>query len=503
MKRLLSFILIGIFILSSSSVAYAEPPDFNGGVNNEYEYEEVVFISGTPIKFTGTIDISKNEKADSASVSYKYKLAPVDKSVAGSLDRRITYETNYTVRNDKGQTTGQTNLKTYRETIQIGSDRYTLSDYQLSKSDVIDNRPASDFYSGTITGRKVYDINKTDGKVIVDFSGGDVGYKNFWGNTETQTLEYIVEVERELPPLEDDEDNSTRNSSWQGTVKVYASDSMNKSLQYTDNQASLSSFTGGHMRITNQELFSRYEYNLPYMTEDGEARARRNTGTIELNKSMLPKIERLLLPKFRDVGGHWAADDIGKLYSLDVFEGNSTFFAPDAPMTRMEFTTAIMKACNIRVLAEEPKRTARTRNAAAEVSPFKDMNTSDPNYTYVKEAVNKGIISGVSQDLFAPEDKLSRAQAITILIRALGFENKAPTPGYMTSFSDDYAIPEWSKDSFYVAKEIGLVYGDMANRANPNQIMTRAEASAMIVRFLSFLERDLQLDYREHIILYN
>jgi len=33
--------------------------------------------------------------------------------------------------------------------------------------------------------------------------------------------------------------------------------------------------------------------------------------------------------------------------------------------------------------------------------------------------------------------------------------------------------------------------------------MTRAESSAMLVRFLEFLEKDLQQDYRENIILYN
>lgn len=499
MKKLLSYLLIAIFILTSPSIALAEPAEFNGGVFNEYEYEEVVFLSGTPIKFTGTLDITKNEKVDSATISYRYKLSPVDKTIPGSLDRRVTYEIDYARRNDKGQTIAQTNLKTCRETIQIEGDRYTLADYQISKSDVIDNRPASDFYSGTITARKVYDINRNEGQVIVDISGGDVGYKNFWGGTETQIIDYTIESEREVADAEDDR---LRNSTWQGTVKIIVSDSMNKSLQYTDNPSSLSSFTGGHMRVTNQEMFSRYEYNLPYVI-DGIALSQRDLGIIELNKSMLPKIERLLLPKFRDVAGHWAAEDIEKLYSLDVFEGNSTFFAPDAPMTRMEFTTAIMKACNIRVLTEEPKRTSRVRNTTPEVSPFRDISTTDENYQYVKEAVSKGIISGVSHDLFMPEDKLTRAQAITILIRALGFESKAPTPGYMTSFSDDYNIPAWAKDSFYVAREIGLVYGDTANRANPNQIMTRAEASAMIVRFLNFLEKDLQLDYREHIILYN
>lgn len=500
MKRLLSGLLITVFLWTIPMAAYAGPPDFSGGVNNEHEYEEVVFISGTPILFTGSLDVSHNEKATLATINYKFKLAPADKSIKGSLDRRINYEIAYDKRDDKGQTVADMTVKTFRETIQIEGDRYTLADYQLSKSDIIDNRPAADFYSATLTARKVYDINRNEGKLIMDISGGEVGYKNFWGSTETQILDYTISSERDLPP-EGDETKS-RSSAWDGTVNIVVADSMNKTLQYTDNQASLSSFAGGHMRITNNEIVSRYTFDLPNII-DGEAYASRNRSSIELHQAMLPKVERLILPKFRDVAGHWAADDISKLYSLDVFAGDSAFFAPDAPMTRMEFTTAIMKACNIRVLAEEPKRATRTRSTAPELSPFKDISTTDENYAYVKDAVEKGIISGISRDLFMPEDKLTRAQAITILMRALGFENKAPTPGYMTSFADDYNIPEWAKDSFYVAKEIGLVYGDTANRANPNQIMTRAEASAMIVRFLSFLERDLQLDYREHIVLYN
>jgi len=54
-----------------------------------------------------------------------------------------------------------------------------------------------------------------------------------------------------------------------------------------------------------------------------------------------------------------------------------------------------------------------------------------------------------------------------------------------------------------MAKEIGLIQGDQLNRVNPNQVLTRAEASAMLVRFLEFLEQDLQQDYRENIILFN
>jgi hypothetical protein len=53
-----------------------------------------------------------------------------------------------------------------------------------------------------------------------------------------------------------------------------------------------------------------------------------------------------------------------------------------------------------------------------------------------------------------------------------------------------------------MAGRIGLVQGDAFNRFNPDQFLTRAEASVLLVNFLSFLQRDLQRDYRDHIVFY-
>jgi hypothetical protein len=218
---------------------------------------------------------------------------------------------------------------------------------------------------------------------------------------------------------------------------------------------------------------------------------------------MTPRVERLIVPKFRDTGGHWAEEDINKLYSLDVFDGNSQFFLADIPMTRLDFTRAVVKACDIRTQTTASTRKVPSRKVKPAASLFRDMAVSDGNYEYVKQAVEKGIISGVTPGEFNPQGNLTRAQAITIIIRALGFEGRAPSPGYATSFTDDYSIPGWARDSIYVAAELGLVRGDNANHINPNQVMTRAEASALLVKFLTFLEVDLQKDYRENIVLYN
>ena len=151
---------------------------------------------------------------------------------------------------------------------------------------------------------------------------------------------------------------------------------------------------------------------------------------------------------------------------------------------------------------DKNKRSSR-RKEPPEESPFKDVQVEDEDFQYIKQGLEKNIIAGVSNDLFDPKGPLTRAQAVTILIRALGFGGRAPNPGYYTSFSDDDKIPSRARDSVYVAREIGIIQGDSYNRFNPGKIMTRAESSAMLVRFLEFLEKDLQQDYRENIILYN
>lgn len=503
-KVILTISLLGFMLLAAAPSAWSAPPDFGGGVNNEYEYEEVVFVSGTPIKFGGSgkdVNIKTSEKENSRTTTYKLKLTSTDPDFPGKLNRSVTYKTTLAQYSDKGQTTAQMEVDKFSEKIEIGDDKYELSDYQFSRSDIIDNRPASDYYSGSLKARKTYVVNKDEGKVTMDISGATVGYENFWGKTETQQLEYVIECDR-LVTMEDDEDEDTEDVSWQGTVSITASDSMAKTLKYADNQATLSSFSGGHSRITNQDMYSRYDYNLPRIV-DGQARGSRHRGNIELNLERSPCIERLVVPKFRDVAGHWAQDDIEKLYSLDVFEGAPSFFAPDAPMTRVDFTRAIVKGANMRAsLVEEPRRTTRSRTKTVEVSPFYDVSTSSPDYQYIKDGVERGIISGISDNLFGPEEYLTRAQAITIMVRALGFENMVPTPGYHTSFTDDYSIPNWAVDSVYVAREIGLISGDAYNRINPNQQLTRGEASSMLVRFLNFLEQDLQRDYREDLVLF-
>ena len=148
----------------------------------------------------------------------------------------------------------------------------------------------------------------------MDIRGAMVGYENFGGKTETQQL-YVIDCDR-LLIIEDEEEEGTANVSWQGTVSITASDSMTKTLIYAGNQATLSSFPGGHSLVTNQDMYSRYDYNLPRIM-DGQAGSSRQRGSI-VDLEMSPHRKTGSTEIYRC--GHWAQDDIEKLYSLDVFE---------------------------------------------------------------------------------------------------------------------------------------------------------------------------------------
>ena len=267
------------------------------------------------------------------------------------------------------------------------------------------------------------------------------------------------------------------------------SDSKSRILEYQPNTPTLSSFQGGHSVISSSDMTSQYTYDFPYGI---------GKGTIYLNSEMMPTIERLIVPKFRDLSTNWAKNDIERLYSLGIFDESSQFFSPNTPMIRYQFTIGLLKAVDLRVFEESKAKKTTSKKAI-----FNDLNVKEKDYLYIESAVKHGIIKGVTPTRFEPDEPITRSQAVTILVRALGMEGRAPDPAYKTNYKDDSKIAVYAKDSIYVATELGLISGDANGRFNPNQPLTRAQASAIISRFLKFLENDLKENYRDDVLLFN
>ncbi len=120
----------------------------------------------------------------------------------------------------------------------------------------------------------------------------------------------------------------------------------------------------------------------------------------------------------------------------------------------------------------------KTGNAYA---GFSDVKREDWFYDAVMWAAGNGIVSGAGEDTFLPDERITREQLAAILERYL------EKMGYSiadqkdkTVFSDDENISEWAKESVYKMQKKGVISGMGDNKFLPKGNATRAEAAAML-----------------------
>lgn len=494
-----TLILALAIVVFSTTTSYGEITGYEGGVKDDYLYKEIIFITGEPIALKGSVKTQERQKGDVITTTYTFNLENTDKDIR--LKRRVSYETNLYKKENIGQTVAVTGVDKFSERITIGNDRYTLEDYQFSQSTIYDNRPAVDFYSGNLSSKKIYSINSNEGTITIESNGDTmVGYEHYWGSSETFIL--TQDIHREETAVYQDVYGEDHNIEWDGMTTLKISSMKKKDFSYIRNDPTNISFRGGLLQTEKQENVLQYEYDLPRFDEGGiPYKKRRIRDEENLRMDTSPINKRLVIPNLKDISGNWAEEGIFTLYSLEVFDDPSPYFGPKLPMTRSEFAKSIVRAISTLENEERAEQIRRQRIKESEEEViFDDVDKEDDKFEYVKFVKEKGIMNGVSESFFEPNGVLTRAQAITILVRSLGLEDMAPNPPYRTHYNDDNTIPFWAKDAIYAASEIGLVRGDTYGKVNPNDPMDKAEAATLIYRFINHIKDEITVDYREKII---
>ncbi|HHW40515.1 MAG TPA: DUF4430 domain-containing protein [Syntrophomonadaceae bacterium] len=90
------------------------------------------------------------------------------------------------------------------------------------------------------------------------------------------------------------------------------------------------------------------------------------------------------------------------------------------------------------------------------------------------------IARGISEDSFAPDQKLTRAQFAALLVRALGLEEQNPQVGTFNDVSPDY----WGYKAIEAASRAGLVVGTGGGRFEPERAIKREEMAAILAAIL-------------------
>lgn len=114
---------------------------------------------------------------------------------------------------------------------------------------------------------------------------------------------------------------------------------------------------------------------------------------------------------------------------------------------------------------------------------LKDVSFGDVREHWSRESVeilaSRGIVGGVEDGRFAPEQQLTRAEFTKMLLGAMGIQ---PSAGD-TPFKD-VPVNHWSSSWVKAAVTRGLVQGDGAN-FYPDQALTREEMMVMLVRAMN------------------
>jgi hypothetical protein len=151
---------------------------------------------------------------------------------------------------------------------------------------------------------------------------------------------------------------------------------------------------------------------------------------------------------FSDVKDTGYFEPVKKLASLGILNGYPDgTFKPDGDITRAEFAAAVVRALGLGDNAELVKKNTK----------FKDVQATHWASGYINIASDQGIIKGYEDGTFKPDNKVTYNEAITMLVRMLGYE-----PAVVGEFPAGYVAK---------AREIGVtddvkIKGEFAPRGD-------------------------------------
>lgn len=116
---------------------------------------------------------------------------------------------------------------------------------------------------------------------------------------------------------------------------------------------------------------------------------------------------------------------------------------------------------------------------------FKDVEKGSWYENSIAWATQKGIANGVSNTMFAPDDNITREQLMVFLYRYAKQKNKSVTSSEMNikKFFDNKIIAVYAEDAMNWAIENNLISGTSKHYLEPSGNATRAQAAVILQRF--------------------
>ncbi len=178
---------------------------------------------------------------------------------------------------------------------------------------------------------------------------------------------------------------------------------------------------------------------------------------------------------FLDVSvSDWYYEPVHYVYEQGLYRGiSATIFSPQSPMQRGMLTTVLHR------LAGSPE--------TAYAPLFTDVPEGLWYSLPTVWAGQTGVVAGLGNQVFGPEDYVSRQQIALILFRYAQYVGlDVSDRGSLDGFSDSAQVAPWAREAVSWAVSLGIIRGS-DGLILPDNNASRAEVAAMVQRFADWM----------------
>ena len=152
---------------------------------------------------------------------------------------------------------------------------------------------------------------------------------------------------------------------------------------------------------------------------------------------------------------------------------SETEFAPNKTLTRAMFVTVLYRMEN----------SPETSNTV-----FTDVEKGSWYEKAVAWALENGIVNGISETEFAPDDAVTREQMAAIIYRYAKFKNYDVSVNAEISYTDKTGISDYAASAVAWAYERNIMSGNDDGSFAPADNATRAQSAAVFMRIAENLK---------------
>ena len=203
------------------------------------------------------------------------------------------------------------------------------------------------------------------------------------------------------------------------------------------------------------------------------------SGKVTVEASFIREGGQTQIPQttFADVpASAWYYDAVEYVYENGLMSGVSGgWFAPNDTLTRAMLVQTLY---------------AMEGRPAAASAGFADVASGDWYASAVNWAAANGVVSGVSETGFGPNNALTREQLALILYRFAQYKGYDVTgTSDLAAYADGSSVSGWAAEAMGWAVDAGLISGVGGNQIAPTGTASRAQVAQILMNFCENVAR--------------